>query len=57
MKYNYLRSQNNNLFYLFYDQLDYKLAYYFIKSEIIKNNIDRFLFDLLMAPLIEKQSY
>lgn len=51
IKYHHLDFQNNNLFYLFNDQLDYILANYFTESEITKNNVDRFLFDLLIAPL------
>lgn len=43
IKYLSPRSQNNNLFYLFYNQLNYILAYYFAKSKITKNNINKFL--------------
>ena len=50
-------SQNNNLFYLFYNQLNYVLAYYFAESGTTQNNIDKFLSDLLMAPLTKKLSY
>ncbi len=51
IKYHHLDSQNDNLFYPFNDQLDYALATYFIESETTKGNIDRFLSNLLMAPL------
>lgn len=52
-RYKYLENQNNNLFYLFNLQLDYALAYYFAKSEIIKCNINKFLSNLLIM-LISK---
>ncbi len=56
-KYNHPGFQNNNLFHPFHDQLDYRLAKYFAESEITKSNVDKFLSDLLMAPLTEKLSY
>ena len=52
-----MRFQNNNCFYLFYNLLDYALAYYFVKSKIIKNNIDKFLFELLMTLFTKKLFY
>ncbi len=57
IKYNHPVFQNNNLFDLFHDQLDYRLAKYFAKFEIPKNNVDKFLFEPLIASLIEKLSY
>ena len=57
IKYNHLRFQNNNPFYLFHDQLDYGLAKYFAEFETIKSNIHKFLFEPLMAPLTKKLSY
>lgn len=57
IKYHHQESQNNNLFYLFNDQLDYALAYYFVDSETKKGNVDKFLFDPLMSPITEKLSY
>lgn len=57
IKYNHSRFQYKNSFYLFKDQLDYALAHYFAKLETTKGNINKFLFDLLMAPLTEKLSY
>ncbi len=57
IKYNHLGFQNNNLFHSFHDQLDYGLAKYFAESETTKNNVDKFLSDLLMTPLTEKLSY
>ena len=55
--YNYLGLQNNNLFYLFYNQLDYALAHYFAESEITKNNVDKFLSNLLIVLFTEKLFY
>ena len=57
IKYNYLEYKNDNLFYLFNDQLEYTLAHYFAESETTKDNVDRFLSNLLIAPLIEKLFY
>ena len=57
IKYLPLGSQNNNLFYLFNDQMDYTLAMYFAESKNMKGNVDRFLSDPLMALLNEKLSY
>ena len=57
IKYNHPGFQNNNFFYPFYDQLDYRLAKYFAESETTKSNVDKFLSEVLMAPLTEKLSY
>ena len=57
IKYNYFRFQIYNTFYLFYNQLSYKLAQYFTKSKIINNNIDKFLLGLLILSLTEKLFY
>ena len=57
IKYNYLRSQNDNLFYLFHNQLDYSLTHYFPESESIKGNVDKFLSDPLMTLHTKKLSY
>ena len=57
IKYHHPGSQNDKPFYPFNDQLDYALANYFTESETTKSNINRFLSDLLMAPLTEKLSY
>lgn len=57
IKYDHAGSQNNDNFYLFNDQLDYLLAHYFVKSESTKGNVDKFLSNLFIAPLIEKLSY
>ncbi len=55
-KYHYQGSQNNNLFYLFIDQLDYALVIYFAEFKTTKG-VDRFFSNLLMAPFTEKLSY
>ena len=57
IKYNHPRFQNNNIFYLFHNQLDYRLTKYFAESKTTKSNINKFLFEALMAPLTEKFSY
>ena len=56
-KYHYLGFQNNYFFHLFNDQLDYVLVTHFAEFKTTKGNIDRFLCNLLMAPLTEKLSY
>ncbi len=56
IEYNRPRFQNNNSFYLFHNQLDYRLAKYFAESETTKSNVDKFLSKPLMAPLTEKLS-
>lgn len=56
-QYKYLGSQNNNLFYLFNDQLNYALTYYFAESETTKSNVDKFLINSLMKPIIKKLLY
>ena len=57
IKYDHPGSQNDNLFYPFYNQLDYALAYYFAEFETTKGNVDKFLSDPLIAPLTKKLSY
>lgn len=57
IKYHYLGFWNNNLFYLFNDQLDYTLANHFAKFKVMKDNVNRFLSNLLMFLLIEKLFY
>ena len=57
IKYDHPRSQNDNLFYPFHNQLDYALAHYFAESEITKGNVNKFLSYLLIAPFTEKLSY
>lgn len=56
-QYEHFGSQNNNLFYLFNDQLDYALVYYFTELKTIKRNVDRFLINPLIKPIIKKLSY
>lgn len=57
INYYHPRLQNNNLLYIFYNQLDYALTHYFVESETMKENVDRFLFEPLMIPLIKKLFY
>ncbi len=57
IKYNHLEIQNNNSFYPFHEQLDYRLDKYFAKSETTKDNVYKFLSESLMPPLTEKLSY
>lgn len=57
IKYNHPKSQNNNIFYLCNEQLDNTLAHYFADSETTKDNVDKFLSNLVMAPLIKKLFY
>lgn len=56
IKYHHLGLQNKNTFYPFHDQLDYKLVYYLAKPKTTKRNIDKFLFEPLMALFTEKLS-
>lgn len=56
-KYQHLRSKHKSSFYFFNNQLDYGLAHYFVELETTKGNMNKFLTDLLMAPLTEKLSY
>ncbi len=51
------RSKHKNSLYLFNDQLDYGLIHHFVKSEITKGNVNKFLTDPSMAPLTKKVSY
>lgn len=57
IKYKYSRLQYKNIFYLFNDKLNYILAYYFIKLKIIKDNINKFLINLLIALFTKKLFY
>lgn len=56
-KYSYLRSKYKNYFYFFNNQLNYNLAYYFIKSEITIDYINIFLTYLLIAFFNKNLSY
>lgn len=40
-RYKHFKYKNNNLFYLFTDQLNYILAYYFVTLETVKYNINK----------------
>ncbi len=57
IKYYYSSSQNNNFFHPFNNQLEYALVTYFAKSETMKDNIGKFLSNLLMALLTKILSY
>ena len=57
IKYNHLGLKHQNNSYLFNDQRNYALAPYFVKAEMIKGNINKFLSDLLITLLIKKLSY
>ena len=56
-KYKHPRSKHKSSFYLFNNQLDYGLAHYFPKPETTKGNMNKFITNPLMAPLIKKLSY
>ena len=51
IKYNHPRFENDYIFYLFHDQLNYGLVKYFAESKTTKSNVDKFLSEPLMAPL------
>ena len=57
IKYDYPGSQNDSLFYLFYNQLDYALVDYFAEFETLKGNVDKLLYNPLIAPFIKKLFY
>lgn len=57
IKYYHLGFQNDNLYYLFNDQLNYMLSNYFKEFETKKCNVNQFLSDPLMAPFIKKRFY
>ena len=57
IKYKHLESKYNSNIYSFNNQFDYTLAHYFAESDTIKGNINKFLTNPLIAPLIEKLSY
>ena len=57
IKYDHLGSQNNNLFYHFYNQLDHILAHDFAKSENTKGYVDKFLSYSLIVSQTNKLFY
>lgn len=57
IKYNHLRSQKNNTFYPFNNQLDYILAHFFIDFKTIKSNVNRFLSNSLIVLFTKKLFY
>ena len=56
-KYKYLKSKYKNSFYFFNNQLDYNFEHHFRKFKTIKDNMNKFLIDVLMTLLIKKLSY
>lgn len=56
-RYKYFRSQNNNSFYLFNNQVVYTLVHYFANSETTKNNIDKFLTNFLIKLITKHLLY
>ncbi len=56
-KYKHPRSKYKDSLYLFNDQFDYNLAYYFAESETTKSNMNKFLTDFLMVSFIKNLSY
>lgn len=56
-RYKHLKSQNNNLFYFFYDQVDYALVHYFVDSETTKCNINKFFTNSLIRPITKNLLY
>lgn len=57
IKYNYPSLKHQNSCYLFNNQLDYALGYYFTESKTIKDNINKFFSNLLMTSFTKKLSY
>lgn len=57
IKYYYLGSSKDNLFYPFNDQLDYVLANYLAEFKTTKGNLNQFLSNLWMILFTEKVSY
>lgn len=56
-RYKYLESQYNNPFYSFNKKIDFVLAHYFADSETIRCNINLFLINFLIKPIIKNLSY
>lgn len=57
IKYNHSRFPNDNFFHLFHNQLNYKLAKYFVESKITKKNLNQFLSEPIIALWAKKLSY
>lgn len=49
IKYHHLEFKNDNFFHIFHNQLNYLPTHYFIKFKTIKDKVDKFLYELLMA--------
>lgn len=56
-RYGYPKNWNNNLFFLFIDQLNYAWSYYFVELETIKSKIDKFFSNLFMKSITKKLIY
>lgn len=56
-RYKHPGSQNNNLFYPFNNQVNYALAYYFTDLKTTKGNINKFLTNFLIKPIIKNLLY
>lgn len=56
-RYRYPKNWNNNLFFLFIDQLNYVWSYYFVELETIKSKIDTFFSNLFMKSITKKLIY
>lgn len=57
IRYEHPKSLNNNLFYWFNNQLDYVLVDYFVELETTRDNINKFLSNLLIKFITKKLSY
>lgn len=57
IRYRYPRSKYKICFYFFNDQLNYVLAYYFAELKTTKNNINKFLTNLLIVFFTKNLSY
>lgn len=53
IKYKYLGYQYDIIIYLFDNEVDYALIYYFVESKITKDNIDKFLSNPLMKSIMK----
>ena len=57
VKYNHLKLQHKNSFYLFKNELDYAFDHFFAEFKSIKSNVNKVLSDPLMIVLIKKLPY
>lgn len=56
-RYKHFRSQNNNLFHLFNNKLNYELANYFAEKKMTKYKLDKILSNLLIKRITKKLLY